>query len=191
MNAIVKGFNGLDFNALKGFTPPRERVVERSKNTFGIDLIGVYPTNGRVHIYGGCLFSGGGYGQEIHIKYDESSTEENPVIKAWGIDSKGNDYNKRIYVNEIDPRNASPVEMKALEEHLRRQGDTLIESCEGWRMGTIIWSLGKYDVNEKTDFVQYMKQDGAASNNQKEVVKARLCAERYLFYYKQNEGKRK
>ena len=112
-------------------------------------------------------------------------------MKAWGIDSKGNDYNKRIYVNEIDPRNASPVEMKALEEHLRRQGDTLIESCEGWRMGTIIWSLGKYDVNEKTDFVQYMKQDGAASNNQKEVVKARLCTERYLFYYKQNEGKRK
>ena len=94
-------------------------------------------------------------------------------------------------MNEIDPRNASPVEMKALEEHLRRQGDTLIESCEGWRMGTIIWSLWKYDVNEKTDFVQYMKQDGAASNNQKEVVKARLCTERYLFYYKQNEGKRK
>lgn len=190
VKAIAKGFNGLDFNTLKGFTPPRERVAKRSKNTFGIDIIGVFPTNGRVNIYGGCLFSGGGYGQEIHIKYDGSSTEDNPVIKAWGIDSKGNDYEKLIYVNEIDPRNATPVEMKALEEHLRRQGDTLIESCEGWRMGTIIRSLGKYDVNERTDFVQYIKQYGAASDNQKELEKARLSADRYLFYYMQNEKRK-
>ena len=55
-----------------------------------------------VHVYKDALYTTGGgeNGQELHLNYDESSTEDNPVIKAWGIDSYGNDYEELIYVKD-------------------------------------------------------------------------------------------
>ncbi len=148
--------------------------------------------NGRhVHVYGGCLFSGGGgNGQEIHMKYDESSTEEDPVIRAWGIDSKGNGYERLIHVNNVDPQNATPVEMKALEEHLFAIKDEVIASA-GRRslIANIMCSLSGFDVNEKLNFVQYMNEGAAITLDKSKAMRSRLDAERYLFYFREQQAK--
>ena len=140
------------------------------------------PVRRIAHVYGGCLFSGGNgrSGQEIHMKYDESSTEEDPVIRAWGIDSKGNEYEQLIHVNEVDPQNATPVEMKALEEHLFATKDEVITSPGSRGIGSILSSLSGFDVNEKLNFVQYMNE-GAA------ITMDKSSAKRYLLYYRQHK----
>ena len=96
-------------------------------------------------------------GQELHLDYDESSTVDHPVIKAWGVDSRGENFERLIYVNEVDPRNASPAEMRALEAHLKKQGDSVIASSgmREWRVGEAMWG---FDVNEKLDFIQFLNE---------------------------------
>ncbi|EOS68858.1 hypothetical protein C818_02733 [Lachnospiraceae bacterium MD308] len=149
------------------------------------------PVRRILHVYGGCLFSGGNgrSGQEIHMKYDESSTEEDPVIRAWGIDSKGNEYERLIHVNEVDPQNATPVEMKALEEHLFATKDEVITSPGSRGIGSILSSLSGFDVNEKLNFVQYMNEGAAITMDKSSAMRSQLDAERYLFYYQQQKKK--
>ena len=73
----------------------------------------------------GCLFTFSSPGGDASGKYDESSTDEDPVILVWGQDSKGNKFEKKIHVNDIDPKNASTVEIEALNAHLGEQGKSL------------------------------------------------------------------
>lgn len=64
------------------------------------------------------LFSGGnGTGLSFYLKYAEESTEENPIVVAKGIDEKGTEFEKKIYVNDINPTYATIIEMRALEAH--------------------------------------------------------------------------
>ena len=64
------------------------------------------------------LFSGGnGTGLSFYIKYAEESTEDNPVVIAKGIDENGKEFEEKININDIDLRNASYVEMSALEAY--------------------------------------------------------------------------
>lgn len=127
-------------------------------------------------------------GQELHLDYDESSTQENPVIKAWGIDSKGQDFERLIHVNEVDPRNASPAEMRALEAHLKKQGDSVISSSgmREWRVGEAMWG---FDVNEKLDFMQFLNEGAQMAIEPEKAAKTRMDAERFLFHFLQNQGR--
>ena len=62
------------------------------------------------------LFSGGnGTGLSFYIKYAEESTEDNPVVIAKGVDENGKEFEEKININDINLRNASYVEMSALE----------------------------------------------------------------------------
>ena len=64
------------------------------------------------------LFSGGnGTGLSFYIKYAEESTEDNPVVIAKGVDENGKEFEKKININDINLRNASFVEMSALEAY--------------------------------------------------------------------------
>ena len=64
------------------------------------------------------LFSGGnGTGLSFYIKYAEESTEDNPVVIAKGVDENGKEFEEKININDINLRNASYVEMSALEEY--------------------------------------------------------------------------
>lgn len=126
-------------------------------------------------------------GQELHLDYDESSTEEYPVIKAWGVDSKGKEFEQLIHVNEVDPRAASPAEMRALEAHLKKQGDSVIASSgmREWRVGEAMWG---FDVNEKLDFIQFLNEGAQMAIEPEKGAKTRMDAERFLFYFQQNQG---
>ena len=64
------------------------------------------------------LFSGGnGTGLSFYIKYAEESTEDNPVVIAKGVDENAKEFEEKININDIDLRNASYVEMSALEAY--------------------------------------------------------------------------
>ena len=64
------------------------------------------------------LFSGGNEtGLSFYIKYAEESTEDNPVVIAKGVDENGKEFEEKININDINLRNASYVEMSALEAY--------------------------------------------------------------------------
>lgn len=64
------------------------------------------------------LFSGGnGTGLSFYIKYAEESTEDNPVVITKGVDENGKEFEEKININDINLRNASYVEMSALEAY--------------------------------------------------------------------------
>ncbi len=134
--------------------------------------------NGKhVNLYMDCLVSqASGSGQELHMKYDESSTEEEPVIYAWGKDLAGKTFERKIFVNAVDPGYASPAEMKALHAHLARQGGIQDTSLP------IDVAINSYDVNEKIDFTQYLKEWNAMQALAKNPTAnaGRLQLEQYL-----------
>ena len=73
------------------------------------------------------LFSGGnGTGLSFYIKYAEESTEDNPVVIAKGVDENGKEFEEKINISDINLRNASYVEMSALEAYYNvDKGNTL------------------------------------------------------------------
>ena len=61
------------------------------------------------------LWTGGnGTGLSYCLKYADDSTDENPVVLAKGVDENGKEFEQRIYINDVDPSNATVVEMRAL-----------------------------------------------------------------------------
>ena len=144
-----------------------------------------------VHVYKDALYTTGGgeNGQELHLNYDESSTEDNPVIKAWGIDSYGNDYEALIYVNKVNPRNATVAEMKALEAHLKKQGDSVLTARIS-RLGGgnfIGEALSGFDVHEKIDFIQLLHEVADKAMEPDAAAGTRLDADRFLYLWMSKE----
>lgn len=65
------------------------------------------------------LYSGGnGTGLSFYIKYAEDSTEDDPTVISRGIDENGDEFEQTIHIDKINPRNASLVEMTALESYM-------------------------------------------------------------------------
>ena len=65
------------------------------------------------------LWTGGnGTGLSYYLKYAEDSTEDDPTVIAKGVDENGNEFEQTIHINKINPRNASLVEMTALESYM-------------------------------------------------------------------------
>lgn len=65
------------------------------------------------------LYSGGnGSGLSFYLKYAPDSTEDDPAVVAKGVDENGNEFEQTIHINDINPRNATMVEMRALEAYL-------------------------------------------------------------------------
>lgn len=61
-------------------------------------------------------------GESIGIYYDETSTAANPIMLAKVKGQDGNIQEIKVAVNEVDPSNASYVEMIALSAHLKTEG---------------------------------------------------------------------
>lgn len=64
-------------------------------------------------------YSGGqANGLSYKIDYAENSTPENPIMIATGVDENGTPFEQELVLKEIDPKNATIVEFRALEAHL-------------------------------------------------------------------------
>lgn len=186
MNTIVSGRAGLNGYPMRNApvrasgTPLRDQCLFSELANRHSDRV--------VHVMKDALFTIWiGNGQELHMDYDESSTEENPVMKAWGIDSKGMSYEKLIYINEVNPRNASTAEMKALEIHLKQQGDSMLTAPRPTMFG-VDFAMQGFDVNEKLDFVQFLNELADKTISPDAVSITRLDADRFKLWFLEHDA---
>lgn len=69
------------------------------------------------------LFDADGTGRSVQASYASDSTAENPVVEVRITDENGNGARVyRVNINDIDPSNATQLEMFALCSHLEKQG---------------------------------------------------------------------
>ena len=97
------------------------------------------------------LWTGGnGTGLSYCLKYADDSTDENPVVLAKGVDENGKEFEQRIYINDVNPSNATVVEMRALEAHYKveKQGGFTSLPLEAGNMG----------LNDRRDFISMFKK---------------------------------
>lgn len=91
------------------------------------------------------VYSGGqSNGLSYRIDYAENSTEENPIMIATGVDENGNRFQQELVINNIDPRNATIVEFRALEAYLN-----------GGKMASVggptsLLNMGNHGENQQT-----------------------------------------
>lgn len=72
----------------------------------------------KLYLKKGALYSGGnGTGLSYYLEYAEGSTKENPLVTAKGVDENGDEFEKTISVNDIDPENATIVELQSLASY--------------------------------------------------------------------------
>ena len=92
------------------------------------------------------LFSGGnGTGLSFYIKYAEESTEDNPVVIAKGVDENGKEFEEKSNINDINLRNASYVEMSALEAYYNVD--------KGNSLSSFPQETGCMGLNDRCDFI--------------------------------------
>ena len=62
---------------------------------------------------------------------------------AKGVDENGKEFEQRIYINDVNPSNATVVEMRALEAHYKveKQGGSRL--C---RLKLVIWDLTTEEI---------------------------------------------
>lgn len=142
--------------------------------------------NGKhIQLYPDCLVSMGlGDGIEVHMKYDASSTDTAPVIYAWGKNADGSEYQQKIHVNQINPENATALEMIALHAH---QGKSVFDD-EG---NAITTAAAAFGAHEKIDYAQFIEDymDMLLKAMQQSGLE-RLDTERYLFEHQHSTKSR-
>ena len=96
---------------------------------------------------------GNGTGLSYYLKYAEDSTEDDPTIIAKGVDENGDAFEKTIHINEVNPKSATVVEMRALEAHMG------VKKLGGFT--SLPMEAGAMGLNDRTDFMDmFQKQIG-------------------------------
>ena len=149
----VNGIGTAGYQAWQGTRKAQQNAVKRS---FAEQVNNVADTPKVYNIFTDedMLWTGGnGTGLSYYLKYAEDSTEDDPTIIAKGVDENGNEFEKTIHINEINPKSATVVEMRALETHMgvKKLGGFTSPPMEAGAMG----------LNDRTDFMDmFQKQIG-------------------------------
>ena len=131
-----------------------------------------------IQLYPDCFFSIGlGDGAGIHMNYDASSTDADPVLYVWGKKADGSEYQQKIHVNQINPKNATAIEMFALHAH---QG-TPVFSDEDRAITDAALAFG---VDEKMDYAQFIEDYKDMSQKARQSVSGHLDIDRFIQDYK-------
>ncbi len=101
------------------------------------------------------LYSGGnGTGLSFYIKYADGSTEDNPTVIAKGVDENGDEFEKTIHINKVNPKSATVVEMRALEAHMG------VKKLGGFT--SLPLETGAMGLNDRMDFMDMFQKKAAA-----------------------------
>lgn len=101
------------------------------------------------------LYSGGnGTGLSFYLKYAEYSTDEDPTVIAKGVDENGNEFEQTIHINDINPKCATLVEMRALESYLGVQKRGGLTSLPNPGVG----GTGQMGLHDRSDFISMFKR---------------------------------
>ena len=171
------------------YSAPRKSM----RNAFGQNGINEQSSaapNGHYHgtLKMGYLHSGFSpvSGHELHMKYDEGSTDDDPIMFVEGKDIQGKKFTQKIHLNDVDVENATPAEMTALRVHLAQQGDKSVKTSSGIPLMAL---SSHQDINTTMDFKQYYENwasnlKNAGFKQNADIYMSEL--ERYLFHYRMN-----
>lgn len=189
MITTLGGAGGYDYRQGRVAAGKTSGMSLRDRYFFG--AASDYVSDRPVHVYRDALYTTGGgrNGQELHLVYDESSTDEDPVIKAWGVDSNGKDYEELIHVNEVNPCYATTAEMKALEAHLKEQGDSVLTASMPRIPNLVGETLSGFDVHEKINFIQLFHEIADKTMEPCEADSTRIDADRFLYLWMNKKNK--
>ena len=150
----VNGIGAAGYPAWQGTRKAQQNAVKRS---FAEQVNNVADTPKVYNIFTDedMLWTGGnGTGLSYYLKYAEDSTEDDPTIIAKGVDENGNEFEKTIHINEINPKSATVVEMRALEAHMG------VKKLGGG-FTSLPMEAGAMGLNDRTDFMDmFQKQIG-------------------------------
>ncbi|MDE6601114.1 MAG: hypothetical protein K2K90_02910 [Lachnospiraceae bacterium] len=93
---------------------------------------------------------GNGTGLSYYLKYAEDSTEDDPTIIAKGVDENGDEFEKTIHINQINPKSATVVEMRALEAHMG------VKKLGGFT--SLPLEAGVMGLHDRTDFMDMFRR---------------------------------
>ena len=114
----VNGIGATGYPAWQGARKAQQNAVKRC---FAEQVNNVADTPKVYNIFTDedMIWTGGnGTGLSYYLKYAEDSTEDDPTIIAKGVDENGDEFEKTIHINEVNPKSATVVEMRALEAHM-------------------------------------------------------------------------
>ena len=116
----VNGIGTTGYPAWQGARKTQQNTVRKNFAEQINNVAGAKPHTSIVYMKtDDMLYSGGnGTGLSFYIKYAEGSTEDDPTVIAKGVDENGDEFEQTIHINKINPRNASLVEMTALESYM-------------------------------------------------------------------------
>lgn len=126
------------------------------------------------------LYSGGnGTGLSFYIKYAESSTKENPTVVAKGVDENGEEFEQTIHINDINPTNATLVEMRALEAYLG------VEKYAGFdSLPKVPFGAGQMGLHDRADFMTMFRKQISDMT----LLRQQKAAEYYRYSMQAYEG---
>lgn len=133
----------------------RKPQSDRTGKSFNEQVTnGIKASPNRITIYmktEDMLYSGAnGTGLSYYIKYAEGSTEDDPTVIAKGVDENGDEFEQTIHINQINPKCATIVEMRALEAHIgvsKRGGFT-----------SLPLETGHMGLHDRADFMSMLQK---------------------------------
>ena len=99
-------------------------------------------------------------GVNFAMYYTEESTEDNPIVLAKVVDADGKESEFEIKINEINPQNASFLEMKALIMH-----NSQIYSVQDQTHLFSIADSPDFNLFEKKDYIKVLSGDKEKAQN--------------------------
>ena len=139
-------------NALVNLQHEQDGTVKVLEGTDG--AIRVKQVEGRLQsgIIGMSSFGSGDNFHLLEARYADDSTAENPIIEVRISNEFGEPTVYKVNINDVDPENATQLEMFALCSHAEAQG---ISTSDRNYMSLMEYaSASGYDADDITDFVE-------------------------------------
>ena len=144
--------NGIGTTGYPAWQGARKAQQNTAGNSFAESVNNVASTPKVYNIFTDedMIWTGGnGTGLSYYLKYAENSTEDDPIVIAKGVDENGEEFEKTIHINEVNPKSATVVEMRALEAH------TGVKKLGGFT--SLPLETGNMGLNDRRDFMDMFK----------------------------------
>ena len=106
----------------------------------------------------GVLYSGSTTERMVFdIRYAEHSTDENPIMSARGQDENGEPFTQLITVNKVNPSDATPVEIIALQSHLYGREDSLLIGDGFLMAGCYGYNEHGENLNDRNNYISSLR----------------------------------
>ena len=106
----------------------------------------------------GVLFSGSTTKRMVFdIRYAEHSTDENPIMSARGQDEYGEPFTQLITVNKVNPSDATPVEIIALQSHIYGKEDELLIGDSFLMGGCYGYNEHGENLNDRNNYISSLR----------------------------------